>query len=307
MLGGSMMNPEPIDVIMCTWNSNKLHFRKCLLSIKREVPVHHFIVIDRYSSDGTLGAVRSVFSDAKVFQTTANLAMAQRIGMKYVDTRYLAFIDDDIELSEGWFRKMISFIKGRKQVAAVQGFTRYHPSYMDKPRLFELSRRKGQVKEITDGAYTHDAVLMTEAVKDFNPQQIIHSRGDFLLLQHVVKKGYKWFEMNQAQATHYRGADRGFLSDLRKNFLKEKWNGANDRFVHTHSCSCSRAIAPLLIVFLKTDLFSLKMSIVMSDPRISLLYFSGHFGYLKGFLSANENIVPYELHIVKSNAGKGNI
>ena len=107
-----MMDPEPIDVIMCTWNSNKLHFRKCLLSVKREVPVHHFIVMDRYSSDGTIGAVRSVFSDAKVFQTTANLAMAQRIGVKHVDTRYLAFIDDDIELSEGWFRKMISFIKG---------------------------------------------------------------------------------------------------------------------------------------------------------------------------------------------------
>lgn len=261
-----MIDPEPIDVIMCTWNSNKLHFRECLLSIKREVDVHHFIVIDRYSSDGTLAVVRRVFPDVKVFQTNANLATAQRIGIKYVDTRYLALIDDDIELSEGWFTKMMSFIKGGEQVAAVQGFTRYYPSYMDKPRLFELGRRKGQVKEITDGArgYTHDAILMTEAVKDFNPQQIIHSRGDFLMVEHVIKKEYKWLEMNQTQATHYRGADKGFLGDLRKTFLKEKWNGANDRFVHVHSSSCSRAVAHLLLGFLKTTLYFSKVSIVMS-------------------------------------------
>lgn len=294
------MDTEPIDIVMCTWNSNKLHFRECLLSIKREVPVHHFIAIDRYSSDGTLRVVRSVFPDAKVFQTTANLAAAQRIGVKHVDTKYLVFIEDDVELSEGWFGKMISFIKGRKQVAAVQGFTRYHPDYMDKPRLFELSRRKGEVKEITDGGYTHDTVLMTKAVKDFNPQQTIHSRGDFLMVQYIIQKGYKWFEMNHAQATHYRGADRGFLEDLHKNFLKEKWNGANDRFVHSHSSSYGRAVANLLLIFLKSDLYGLKVSAAVSDPRIALLYFSGHFGYLKGFLSANENIVPYELHIAKS-------
>jgi hypothetical protein len=64
---------EPIDVVMCTWNSNKFYFRKCLLSIKKEVDVHHFIVIDRFPSDGTLEVVRSVFPDAKIFQTYANL------------------------------------------------------------------------------------------------------------------------------------------------------------------------------------------------------------------------------------------
>jgi hypothetical protein len=227
------------------------------------------------------------------------LAEAQRIGIGYVDTRYLALIDDDIELSEGWFKKMMVFIKSANQVAVVQGFTRYHPGYMDKPRLLELSRRKGQVKEITDGAYTHDAVLLTEAVKDFDPQQIIHSRGDFLMLQHVLRKGYKWFEMNQAQATHYRGSDKSYLADIRKNFLKERWNGANDRLVHIRSSSFGRTIAALLLGFLKTTLYFLKVSIVVSDPRIPLMYFIGNFGYLKGFLSANENLVPYELHMAK--------
>lgn len=94
-----MIDPESIDVVMCTWNSNKLHFRKCLLSIKKEVEVHHFIVIDRYSCDGTVEVVRSVFPSARIFQTAANLGTAQRIGIKHMDVRYLASFDDDIELS----------------------------------------------------------------------------------------------------------------------------------------------------------------------------------------------------------------
>jgi glycosyltransferase involved in cell wall biosynthesis len=302
--GGHVIDPEPIDVVMCTWNSNKLHFRKCLLSIKKEVEVHHFIMIDRYSCDGTVEVVRSVFPNARIFQTTANLGTAQRIGIKHVDTRYFAFFDDDIELSEGWFRKIISLIKGGKQVAAVQGFTRYYPSYMDKARAFELSRQKGSVKEITDSGLTHDTVLMTETVKDLNPPQTSHSREDFLMTQHIIKKGYKWLETNQAQATHYRSANRGFLSDVHKNFLKEKWNGASDRLVRTHPSSSSRAIAPLLLNLLKNNLYSLIVSTVVSDPRIWALHFSGHFGYLEGFFSADENIAPHELHIARSTCSR---
>jgi glycosyltransferase involved in cell wall biosynthesis len=93
---------ESIDVVMCTWNSNRFYFRRCLASVKKEVDVHHCIVIDRFSSDGTLEVVRSVYPDAKVFQTEANLGSARKIGIAYVDTQYFAFIDDDIELSDGW-------------------------------------------------------------------------------------------------------------------------------------------------------------------------------------------------------------
>ena len=40
---------ELIDVVMCTWNSHRPWFHKCLFSIKREIPVHQFILVDRYS------------------------------------------------------------------------------------------------------------------------------------------------------------------------------------------------------------------------------------------------------------------
>jgi len=50
-----------IDVVMLTKNSNKPWFRRVLTAIKREIPVHHFIVVDGYSTDGTVDVVKEFF------------------------------------------------------------------------------------------------------------------------------------------------------------------------------------------------------------------------------------------------------
>jgi glycosyltransferase involved in cell wall biosynthesis len=50
-----------IDVVMLTKNSNKPWFKRVLTAIKKEIPVHHFIVVDGYSTDGTIEIVRELF------------------------------------------------------------------------------------------------------------------------------------------------------------------------------------------------------------------------------------------------------
>jgi glycosyltransferase involved in cell wall biosynthesis len=50
-----------VDVAMCTWNSNKPWFKSCLAAIKREIPFCHFIVVDRFSVDGTVEVVKRFF------------------------------------------------------------------------------------------------------------------------------------------------------------------------------------------------------------------------------------------------------
>jgi glycosyltransferase involved in cell wall biosynthesis len=63
---------EAIDVVMLTKNSNKPWFRRVLATIKREIPVHHFIVVDGHSTDGTIDVVREYFGDrVKVIETKA--------------------------------------------------------------------------------------------------------------------------------------------------------------------------------------------------------------------------------------------
>jgi len=100
-----LQHTQSIDVVMLTKNSNKPWFRRVLNAIRREIPVHHFIVVDGYSVDGTVDVVREFFKDKiLVVKTKAPLGCARYLGMKAVDTEWFAFIDSDVEILPGWFK-----------------------------------------------------------------------------------------------------------------------------------------------------------------------------------------------------------
>ncbi|RLF13067.1 MAG: hypothetical protein DRN06_09060, partial [Thermoprotei archaeon] len=107
------MKVGEVDVVLCTYNSNKPYFRRCLEAIKREVPVRRLIVVDRFSKDGTLKTVKSVFPDAVVIRSEANLARARKLGIEAVETKYFLFVDDDVELSKGWFEAVTEYVDSR--------------------------------------------------------------------------------------------------------------------------------------------------------------------------------------------------
>jgi hypothetical protein len=60
-VGGIMTYVDSIDMMMLTKNFNKPYFRRVLRAIKQEIPVHHFIVVDGYSTDGTVDVVKEFF------------------------------------------------------------------------------------------------------------------------------------------------------------------------------------------------------------------------------------------------------
>ena len=66
------MSPQDleVDVVMLTKNSNKPWFKRVLKAIKEEVPAHHFIVVDGYSTDGTVEVVKEFFGDKLVLLRT---------------------------------------------------------------------------------------------------------------------------------------------------------------------------------------------------------------------------------------------
>jgi len=99
-----------VDVVMCTWNSNKPYFVRCLESIKREVPIHHFILIDRFSTDGTVEAVSEEFSHALIKRSNARLAFSRKLGIDLVDTEFFVCVDSHIELCDGWFKRIMNYV-----------------------------------------------------------------------------------------------------------------------------------------------------------------------------------------------------
>jgi len=286
---------EIIDVVMCTWNSHRPWFRKCLFSIKREIPVHQFILVDRYSSDETVNVVRSVFPNAIVIQTKANLAVARKIGIEHVDTRYFAFVDDDVELCKGWFTKLLSILKRGRRVGAVSGFTRYFVGCLDKIAVFQLRRRRTAIQEITGRGLTHNTILLTKLIKDFKPPTMVHSWEDYLLTQHVIAKGYRWVEASYAYITHYMNAPssarEGFLSVIWKEFERAKWDGSGARLVQAYT------LPSFLFNVVKNFFYGLVVMVFSRDPRTLVVMITMSFGLLKGFLCFKENIIPSKLRL----------
>jgi glycosyltransferase involved in cell wall biosynthesis len=131
-----------IDVIMPTWNSNRPFFKRVIELIKCYVPVHKFIIVDRYSTDGTLEVIKEYFPNAIIIQTNSNLALARKIGIRYADCEIISFIDDDVFISEKWFYTLYFLMKLFPTIGMV------YPLYgLIRPgdKLIEVLRKRNDV------------------------------------------------------------------------------------------------------------------------------------------------------------------
>ena len=106
---------EKIDIIIPTWNSMP-EFEKCLKSIQKAFPedvIGRIIVIDKHSEDGTVETAEKY--GCKVIYDDTTLGSARLKGLREAKTEWVAFIDSDIALPEGWFLKMSNLLEKAPQ------------------------------------------------------------------------------------------------------------------------------------------------------------------------------------------------
>ncbi|MEV7966942.1 glycosyltransferase [Sphaerisporangium sp. NPDC088356] len=92
---GAEAGVVPVTVVIATRNRREelLHTLSRLRSLPERPAV---IVVDNASSDGTSGAVRDRFPEARVIRLSRNLgAPARNVGVQAARTPYVAFSDDD--------------------------------------------------------------------------------------------------------------------------------------------------------------------------------------------------------------------
>ncbi len=206
-----------IDVIMLTKNSNKPWFKRVLSAIKREIPVHHFIVVDGFSSDGTLDVIRNYFKDNVIIvQTKRPLGFARYIGMKLVDTEWFAFIDSDVEILPGWFETARRYIS-MPRVLGVQGvFTNSNNLYPSrnsdiKAETIKPLRKILRKQLLFHGFYSWGGadtghVLLHKLVRELIEPCVLaklHCGEDLYLAQSIIQRGYYYIRVNDMRAIHY--------------------------------------------------------------------------------------------------------
>lgn len=270
-------NDRTLDVVMCTWNSNKLWFRKCLESIKKEIPFHHIIVVDRFSVDGTQNAIKEIFPSAIIAQSVENLAVARALGVKSVDTDWFLFIDSDVEIPKGWFKKILSNLS--EGIAVVHGYAlavsrssrkwnEFTYSFSRVPKLIDVdASNPDRARGLLDAT-----LLLRSAVEDWAPPNYLPGFEDHHLLRHVVHKGYKWRMLPRLYVNHHGG----FMPRLKR----VRWDSACARLIKFRNHNLNTVLKRTMVGLPLAILGALKMG----EPMIILNIWLNRLFSLLGYV-----------------------
>jgi len=220
------MSPQDleVDVVMLTKNSNKPWFKRVLKAIKEEVPAHHFIVVDGYSTDGTVEVVKEFFGDKLVLLRTGRpLGCARYLGMKLVDTEWFAFIDSDVEILPGWFKSALKCMKDER-IWGIQG------SFWKSQRriLLTQSPRKDFSWNIIlkygitsfYGADTSHVLMRRDVINLVDPKFLCYLEcgEDAYIAWKIVEAGYLYIKTSELQAVHYSSPQTSLRKTLHRSF-----------------------------------------------------------------------------------------
>ena len=220
---------ERIDIIMCTYNSDKPYFHVVLQRIFQEIPVHCFIAVDRYSSDGTVNKILKIFPKAKVILSKENLGKAREIGINVADTPLFAFIDDDVLLLKGWYEYTRGLMDNRMGAVACYANDKTHLTrglykFATRPRLVVSSKKNVDSQR----GFTYATLIRKVAVASWKPDRTLVACEDHEFLRHVVKRGFLWLTSYFAFAEHLQ-PDQNYFTFFRNIWRKTAWNTAGCR------------------------------------------------------------------------------
>ena len=197
---------QAIDVVMLTKNSENL-LDKCLASIYQNVPVNKLIVIDGYSTDGTLkilDAFNKTHRNVTVLSVDGSRAEAREKGIGQVATEWFMFVDSDIILSKNWFKNALENIQ--PDVGAVWGVNIDAIPNLSDRRFVRLQQLIAQQCFILRGG-THDTLIRRDLVADIKIPERLHTYEDAFIMNWIKDKGYRTVVGENISCLHFKPAE----------------------------------------------------------------------------------------------------
>lgn len=190
-----------VDVVVLTKNSERT-LRKCLSSIYNYVPVNRLIVVDGYSTDKTLKIIRKFnkkHHNVVLLNEKGTRGRARQKAIEAVKTEWFMFVDSDVTLCKGWFKKAKRLIKA--DVGAVWGIEVW--SVLKNITVLKLFERV-TMKIFGKRGGTHDLLVRREAVRGIHIPSNLHVYEDAYIKSWICKKGYKVVSAYEPYCIHYR-------------------------------------------------------------------------------------------------------
>lgn len=188
---------------MITKNSDFM-LKRCIESIYENLPVKNLIVVDGFSTDGTLDIIHQLnkkFKTIKVIKLNGTRALAREIGISYVGTKWFMFVDSDVILSKGWYQAAKKQIND--DIGCIWGVNiDVVPGIKDKWFIRLQSFVANYCFSIRGG--THDTLIRLEAVKDIKIPDYLNAYEDAYIINWIKKKGYKTIIGKDLYCFHYK-------------------------------------------------------------------------------------------------------
>lgn len=223
---------------ICTYNSaGTLH--NCIRHIRELSRDSRLIVVDHNSQDQTI-EIASQFS-AEIYQETKGLGFARQLCLDLVDTRFIVFVDSDVEIRRKDFLDVSSKVLSLDGYGAVVGVSQGHRF-----------------------AYGLPASLLTLRKRDFTGKIIpdyIDARETYFI-QHRLDE--------RCLDTYYLPDSIIHNSQFRRN--KPEWEGANTRILPSPTV---RELAYALKVIILMTLNSQQVKNIAYVPIFYLKFLIG--------------------------------
>ena len=190
-----------IDVIVLTKNSERL-LNECLKSVYRNIPINRLIIVDGYSSDGTLQILKEFqekYGNVVLIQDKGTRGSARQIAINEVETEWLMFVDSDVVLCDDWFAKAAKLMK--ENVGAIWGMEIW--SVLRNMKILKLFERI-TMKIFRKRGGTHDLLVRRKAVKGIQIPFHLHTYEDSYIKSWICKKGYEVIPTYEPYCIHYR-------------------------------------------------------------------------------------------------------
>jgi glycosyltransferase involved in cell wall biosynthesis len=192
---------EPIDVVILTKNSQR-RLRRCIASVYKNVPVNTLIVIDGYSTDGTLKIIEEFqekHGNVLLVQDRGTRGRARQVAIGIVKTDWFMFVDSDAVLSRNWFAKAKKSI--RDDVGAIWGMEIW--SILRKSKILQLFERV-TVKIFEKRGGLHDLLVRRKAIIGIAVPSNLHTYQDAYIKSWICAQGYKVIAVYEPYCIHYR-------------------------------------------------------------------------------------------------------
>jgi glycosyltransferase involved in cell wall biosynthesis len=182
------------------------------------------VVMSTKSNDGTKTMVENwhvLGVIDKVIYEDVGLAYARCVGIEEVETDWFVFIDGDVVLHRDWSIRSMMVMQCFRRDASSAPYIGAFSGYLYRNQAHLKYLQTVGMLEVTERMYTHNTIVRTEAVRDWKPDIGVNAWEDYLMTQHIRKKGLTCYSIPIFSFHNHQGSVMKAAA----------WNSAGARYI----------------------------------------------------------------------------